>query len=75
VFAVAAVGGTPGLIEGNVQILGVQALSVVVTAAYSFVATWIIVKLLDVTVVLRVSEQDEERGLDQAVHGEEGYAL
>jgi Amt family ammonium transporter len=74
IFAVEAIGGTTGLIEGgNVHQLGVQALSVVATAAYSFVVTFLLLKGIDAAIGLRVSEEDERTGLDLAAHGETAY--
>ena len=74
IFAVQAVGGTGGLLEtGNLSQLGVQALSVVATAAYSFAVTFVLLKLIDSTIGLRVTEEDERTGLDLAMHGETAY--
>ncbi len=55
--------------------LGIQALSVVAAWAYSFVVTLMILKVLDATMGLRVSDEDESTGLDLALHGESGYSL
>ncbi|MDE3056617.1 MAG: ammonium transporter [Bacteroidota bacterium] len=68
-------GGNDGLVFGNPSLLGVQALSVVAAIAYSFAATWIILKLLDVTIGIRVKEQEEGEGLDLSQHGESGYTF
>lgn len=74
IFAVQAVGGTSGLLEsGNLSQLGVQALSVVATAAYSFGVTFVLLKVIDATMGLRVTEEDERTGLDLAAHGETAY--
>ncbi len=70
VFAVEAVGGTPGLIEGNAGQIGLQLYGVGVTIAYSAVATFILVKLVGAVMGLRVEEDDEREGLDIALHGE-----
>ena len=43
--------------------------------AFAFVATMIIGKLIDLTIGLRVSESDEQVGLDQSQHAESGYNL
>jgi Amt family ammonium transporter len=40
---------------------------------YTLVATWIILKVVDAMVGLRVDEQDETNGLDISAHGEAGY--
>jgi Amt family ammonium transporter len=70
VFAVEAVGGTPGLIEGKAGQIGLQLYGVGVTIAYSAVATLILVKLVGAVMGLRVEEDDEREGLDIALHGE-----
>ncbi|MCU0588657.1 MAG: ammonium transporter [Syntrophobacteraceae bacterium] len=64
-----------GLFFGNAAQLGTQALSVVAAWVYSFVVTWIILKILDATMGLRVSEEEESEGLDLSQHGETGYIL
>ena len=68
-------GGVKGLVEGNIEQLGIQAVGVVATMAYSFVASLIILKVLDLIpgLGLRVSERDEGTGLDVAAHGERAY--
>nr|BBH85977.1 ammonium transporter [Thermosporothrix sp. COM3] len=66
--------GNNGLLFGNPTQLGIQLLSVAVTMVYAFVVTFILLKLLS-PLGLRVSPEDEEAGLDVAVHGEEGYRL
>jgi Amt family ammonium transporter len=55
--------------------LGTQALAVGVTLAFSFVATWIILWVVDKLVGVRVSEDDEVTGLDLSQHAEVGYSL
>jgi len=67
--------GADGLFFGNAAQLGTQALSVVAAWVYSFVVTWVILKILDATMGLRVSEEDESEGLDLSQHGESGYVL
>jgi ammonium transporter, Amt family len=61
-----------GLIEGGTVIKG-QIAAVVVTWIFSIVVTFIILKVLDVVVGLRVSPQEESLGLDVSQHEEEGY--
>jgi Amt family ammonium transporter len=62
-----------GLIEGESRVFIGQIVAVLVTWAFSLVATFIILKVVDALVGLRVTEQDEVRGLDVTQHGEEGY--
>jgi len=64
-----------GLIYGNPGQLTAQVLAVAVVAAYSFVVTLIIGKLLDITVGLRVSSKEEIEGLDTHLHEETGYRI
>jgi Amt family ammonium transporter len=62
-----------GLIEGESRVFIGQLVAVGVTWVFSIVATFIILKVLDAVMGLRVVEQDEVRGLDISQHGEEGY--
>lgn len=75
IFAAAAVGGTSGLLEGNASIFGAQVLSVIAAWAFAFTLTVIILKLLDMTMGLRISEDKETVGLDLSEHGERSYSL
>jgi Amt family ammonium transporter len=75
IFAVAAVGGANGAIHGNVGQLGTQAIAVGATMGYSFAVTLLILKVLDVTLGLRVSQEEEILGLDIAQHGERAYVF
>lgn len=75
IFAVAAVNGFSGLIDGDAGQLGKQIGATLATWGYSFVATFIILKVLAVTMGLRVSEEEEIVGLDISQHGERGYIL
>jgi len=67
--------GNDGLFFGNPGLLANQALSVVVAWVYSFVVTWVILKILDRTMGLRVSDEHELNGLDLSQHGETGYSF
>ncbi len=70
VFATAAVGGFSGLIEGNGGQVGKQLVAVAATWIYSGIATFAILKIVDLFVGLRVEEAEEEEGLDASQHGE-----
>ena len=74
-FAEAAIGGTDGAFFGNAEQLLRQAISIVVALVFSFVATYVIAVIIDRTMGLRVSEDEERRGLDVALHEEQGYVL
>lgn len=65
--------GPNGLIYGNPIQIGLQALGVVSTAAFSFGGTIVIIKLLDKTIGLRVKGEQEEVGLDLSEHAEKAY--
>jgi Amt family ammonium transporter len=74
-FATTAVnaGGANGLLYGNPGQLAVQALAAGVILAYSFAVTYILMKVLDRTMGLRVAHDHEFMGLDLSQHGEAGY--
>ncbi len=76
-FAAKAInaGGSNGLFFGNASLLGIQALSVVAAILYSFAVTWIILKILDATMGVRVKDVEEMEGLDLSQHGETGYSF
>ena len=52
-----------------------QFLSLVVTIVFSGVLSFIILKIVDAIIGLRVEENEEQDGLDLALHGERGYDL
>ena len=77
IFATRAIGATTdgkplGLLEGG-SLLVPQLIAVAISWVLAIVATFIILKVLDATMGLRVSSQDEIQGLDLTAHGEEGY--
>ncbi|HSP96443.1 MAG TPA: ammonium transporter [Candidatus Dormibacteraeota bacterium] len=76
-FASVAVnsGGADGLFYGNVGQFGIQAISVLVTIGYSFIVSIILFKVVDATMGLRTSEEEEVMGLDLSQHGERAYSL
>lgn len=65
--------GARGLLEGQPAIVVEQAAGVLLCAAYSAIVTWVILKLLDALMGLRVPEDAEREGLDVSLHGEEAY--
>ena len=67
--------GGNGFFLGNPGQLLVQFDAVLTVWIYAGAATWIILKVVDVTVGLRVAEEEEEAGLDIAQHGEVAYRL
>jgi ammonium transporter, Amt family len=72
VFASLAV--NPAGADGSLAQVARQAVAVGVTLAFSFLATMAILRLVDRTLGLRVSEDVEEEGLDRSIHGESAYA-
>ena len=75
IFASLAVNssGADGLVFGNAVPLLKQLISVVAVGGFAFVATWILAKLVDVTIGLRVTQDEETVGLDLSQHGERAY--
>ncbi|MBM2811482.1 MAG: ammonium transporter [Chloroflexi bacterium] len=67
--------GGSGLFYGNPSQLLIQAVAVVVSASWAAVMTFLILKLVDVTVGLRVHPEEELEGLDASLHGEAAYAV
>lgn len=69
-----AIGGI-GLVDGDAEVLGYNVIAVLATIAYSFIVTFIILKILDVIpgLGLRADDSDEDAGLDIAAHGERAY--
>jgi Amt family ammonium transporter len=89
VLAAHGVGGTVGALltgifaskawnpdgaDGSLRQLGIQAIAVLATLVYSFVATFIIIKVMTLVTALRTAPQEEGLGLDFTQHGEEAYA-
>ncbi len=70
VFAVEAVGGVPGLLEGNAAQVWIQIKGIVWTIAWCAVATFVILVIVKAIVGLRVDRDSEREGLDLALHGE-----
>jgi Amt family ammonium transporter len=84
IFAVSAINpifkdaqGSPlpsGLLDGNAHQLLNQMVGVLIAWVLAIVGTLAILKLVDLTIGLRVSEDEEVQGLDLSQHGEEGYS-
>ena len=75
VFAAAVWGGTDGLIAGNSELFIENIIGVLAAAAYSAIVTIVLLKVIDATIGLRVSNDEESEGLDTNLHGEEGYHM
>jgi Amt family ammonium transporter len=70
VFAVKDIGGTAGMLEGNGGQVMTQLIGVGSTVVYSAIGTFIILKVIDMVIGLRVAEEEEREGLDVSLHGE-----
>ena len=67
-------GTVDGLLYGNPGQLGIQAVGVLATIAYSAVASYLLLKLINLVVPLKAATKEEGLGLDVSQHGEEAYA-
>ena len=74
-FAAPSINGVAGLFYGNPGQLTIQLIAVVATIVYSFTVSYIIGKVLDIVIGLRVDDKEEIRGLDSALHEESGYRI
>lgn len=70
VFAAESINGKAGLLEGNAAQFGLQLYGVGVTIVWCAVATFVILKVIDMVIGLRVSPEEEREGLDLTQHGE-----
>jgi len=66
--------GNDGLFYGNPNLLVSQLIAVVVVAAFAFIGSYVLLRLIKIFSPLRVSEEEEENGLDSSQHGEEAYS-
>jgi Amt family ammonium transporter len=73
IFATAAVSGAKGLVDGNWLQVPIQIAAIAVIVAFAFSTTWLLAKLVDVTIGLRVTREEETAGLDISQHGERAY--
>ncbi len=69
----ASIGETKGLFYGNPSQLWIQAVSVLATWAFCFTASYILFKIVNATIGLRLPQEDESKGMDLALHSEAGY--
>jgi Amt family ammonium transporter len=61
------------LFDGGSKLLVNQLIAIAATFAFSFIITWVVAKVLDATIGLRVNQEDELVGLDQSQHAESAY--
>jgi len=72
---VSGIAGLDGLTHGRAEQIVDQLIAIGVVWVYSFTVTAVILKVLDVTMGLRVKDEEEELGLDVTQHGERGYVF
>jgi len=72
-FASAAINNIDGLFYGNPMQLVYQAIAVAVVIVYTFVGSYVLLKLISLFKNIRVSKEEEEKGLDISQHKEEAY--
>ncbi len=65
--------GADGLLRGGTHFFWMQVLSVAITAAYAFVFSYVALWLINKVTPVKVTPEEEEEGLDTAMHGEEAY--
>jgi len=65
--------GFNGLFYGNPGQLWIQFVSVVATCAFSFLVSYALLKIVNAIVPIRVTDEEEEAGLDVAIHSESAY--
>jgi Amt family ammonium transporter len=74
IFATVAVNSAgSGLIDGNVKQVLIQLAAIVTVMIYAFGVSWVLAKILDTTMGLRVQQEEEIVGLDISQHGERAY--
>ena len=67
--------GNNGLFYGNPGLFVVQLKAVIITIVYSFIVSWVLLKIVDAVIGLRVSEDEERIGLDLTQHRESSYTM
>jgi Amt family ammonium transporter len=67
--------GADGLFFGNASQILVQSAAILVVAVYSFIVTLALLKVIDLFIGVKTSEEDEVNGLDLSQHGESGYTF
>jgi ammonium transporter len=75
IFATSAINPdiTGGLVDGNTSLLIAEIISIVAVIAYSALISFAILKLISLVMPVRVTEEEEEDGLDYSLHGETAY--
>ncbi|QQG49173.1 MAG: ammonium transporter [archaeon] len=67
--------GPNGALFGNLAQLGLEAFAILVVSGFAFIGSFLLLRVIGLFTPLRVSEREEEAGLDQAEHGEDAYSF
>ena len=73
VFAYSHINGQGGLLEGNTSFFVKEVVAVAIGAVYAFVFTYLMLVIINLITPVKTTEQEEEIGIDQALHGEKAY--
>jgi Amt family ammonium transporter len=73
VFAMKATGGQSGLIEGDAGFFAKEVIAVIISAAYAFIFTYLMLFIINLFTRVKVREDQEDLGLDESLHGEKAY--
>ncbi|RUT79167.1 ammonium transporter [Ancylomarina longa] len=73
VFASSAINGQSGLLEGDGAFFFKEIVAVIISAAYAFVFTYLMLTIINYITPVKVKMEDEDKGLDASLHGEQAY--
>lgn len=67
--------GSDGLLHGGTRFFFIQLLGVLISSVYAFIFTYVMLWVINLFTRVRLTQDEEEKGLDVSLHGEEAYAL
>lgn len=73
VFAFSSINGQSGLLEGNTSFFLKEVAAVLISAVYAFGFTYLMLVIINLITPVKATDQEEEIGIDQALHGEKAY--
>ncbi len=73
IFASSSINGQSGLLEGDYSFFMKEVIAVVAASAYAFVFTYVMLIVINLITKVKVTEEEEEYGLDRSLHGEKAY--
>jgi Amt family ammonium transporter len=73
IFASKAINGQAGLLEGDAAFFMKELVAVVISAVYAFCFTYLMLAIINMITPVKVSQKDEEMGIDESLHGERAY--